>query len=227
MRLHGVINLRLPRHKMLKIKWKTFSRIFLCHLSGWWGVQGLTYLTLGASKTDHLGLQHHLISEAKKEEISLYWSFYCCTGSYSVQTEKLTSSLEKVRCQLTSETETIDSSDEVHVVNNVTVPFEYSCPGILQMAWPSSLPFEVKLADICGWRGWMAGWVIEVRWEPVFQPLGPMSWLPPPPPPPNPSFHPFLQILHQSSEDLAATASQLKILATNQFNLLASQLLIY
>ena len=88
--------------------------------------------------------------------------------------------------------------------------------GFLQMAWPSSLPFEVKLADICGWRGWMAGWVIEVRWEPVFQPLGPMSWLPPPPPPPNPSFHPFLQILHQSSEDLAATASQLNILATKK-----------
>ena len=74
-----------------------------------------------------------------------------------MQTEKLTSSPEKVRCQLTSETERIDSSDEVHVVNNVTVPFANSCPGILQMAWPISLLFEVKLADICGWRGWMAG----------------------------------------------------------------------
>ena len=47
-----------------------------------------------------------------------------------MQTEKLTSSPEKVRCQLTSETETIDSSDEVHFVNNVTVPFANSRPGI-------------------------------------------------------------------------------------------------
>ena len=48
-----------------------------------------------------------------------------------MQTEKLTPSLEKVRCQLTSETEGIDSSDEVHVVNNVTVPFANSCPAML------------------------------------------------------------------------------------------------
>ena len=75
-----------------------------------------------------------------------------------MQTEKLTPSLEKVRCQLTSETEGIDSSDEVHVVNNVTVPFANSCPGIFTDGLAQFFAFaEVKLADICGWRGWMAG----------------------------------------------------------------------
>ena len=42
---------------------------------------------------------------------------------------------------------------------------------------------EVQVEDdgVC-----MAGWQIEVRWEAVFQPLGPMSW---PPPPPTQSLH--------------------------------------
>ena len=122
--------------------------------------KGLTYLTLGASKTDHLGLQHHLISEAKKKEIGKDGSFYCCTASYSVQTEKLTPSLEKVRCQLTSETEGIDSSDEVHVVNNVTVPFENSCPGIFTDGLAQFFAFRGQTRRYL-WVAWLDGRVSD------------------------------------------------------------------
>ena len=120
----------------------------------------MTYLTLGASKTDHLGLQHHLISEAKKREKSKDESFYCCTASYSVQTEKLTSSSEKVRCQLTSETETIDSSDEVHVVNNVTVPFANSRPGIFTDGLAQFFAFRGQTGRYL-WVAWLDGRVSD------------------------------------------------------------------
>ena len=38
------------------------------------------------------------------------------------------------------------------------------------------------------WFGWVETRLMEVRWEAVFQPLGPMSWLPRPPP--TQSLHP-------------------------------------
>ena len=66
MRLHGVINLRLPVTKCWKQNEKAFPASFCATTVAGEEFKGLTYLTLGASKTDHLGLQHHLISEAKK-----------------------------------------------------------------------------------------------------------------------------------------------------------------
>ena len=77
-----------------------------------------------------------------------------------MQTEKLTPSLEKVRCQLTSETEGIDSSDEVHVVNNVTVPFANSCPGIFTDGLAQFFAFRGQTRRYL-WVAWLDGRVSD------------------------------------------------------------------